>query len=86
MAMVMRAAICAVAMAAALLLSGCGSINSWLAGTFADKIPAWAGGLPPDAPPRPTDPRYSEYLKSVGGSEAPVHGSVSADAEYQAIH
>ena len=86
MTMVMRTAICAVAVAAALLLSGCGSINSWLAGTFADKIPAWAGGLPPDAPPRPTDPRYSEYLKSVEGSEAPVPASVGAGAELQAIH
>ena len=44
-------------------LSGCGSISSFMAGGMADLIPAWAGGLPADAPPRPGTPEYDAYLK-----------------------
>ena len=50
-------------MAAALLLSGCGAVNSSLSETMADSIPHWAGGLPPDVPPRPTDPKFADYLE-----------------------
>jgi len=42
-------------------LSGCGSISSFMAGGMADLIPAWAGGLPADAPPRPGTPEYDAY-------------------------
>jgi hypothetical protein len=49
--------------AAALLLSGCGAINSSLSETMADSIPHWAGGLPPDVPPRPTNSKYADYLE-----------------------
>lgn len=42
-------------------LSGCSSINSWLASHVADAMPTWMGGLPADTPPRPSDPRYPEY-------------------------
>ena len=28
-----------------------------------DYIPQWAGGLPPDAPPRPGTAQYDEYMK-----------------------
>jgi hypothetical protein len=34
-----------------------------MAGGMADLIPAWAGGLPADAPPRPGTPEYDAYLK-----------------------
>ena len=44
-------------------LGGCGSISSFVAGSMGDYIPAWAGGLPADAPPRPGSPRYEEWLK-----------------------
>lgn len=44
-------------------LAGCGSVSSFLAGGMADLIPAWAGGLPADAPPRPGAPGYEEYIK-----------------------
>lgn len=44
-------------------LGGCGSISSFLAGGMGDLIPAWAGGLPADAPPRPGTPGYDEYVK-----------------------
>jgi len=44
-------------------LSGCGTINEKLAGGVSDAIPAWAGGLPADAPPRPGTVKYDEYMK-----------------------
>jgi hypothetical protein len=44
-------------------LGGCGSISSFMAGGMADLIPAWAGGLPSDAPPRPGSPEYDAYMK-----------------------
>jgi hypothetical protein len=50
---------------APLLLQGCGSVNTWLAENTADKMPAWAGGLPADAPPRPSDPRYPEFERAM---------------------
>jgi hypothetical protein len=50
-------------------LSGCGSISTWLADTMADHIPAWAGGLPPDTPPRPGTREYDEWMKERGGKQ-----------------
>ena len=44
-------------------LAGCGSISSFLAGGMADLIPAWAGGLPANAPPRPGTPEYDAMMK-----------------------
>ena len=44
------------------VLSGCGSINTFLANSMADRIPAWAGGLPKDAPPRSSDLLYEKFL------------------------
>ena len=52
----------AVALAAA-SLSGCGSINERVAGGVSDLVPAWAGGLPADAPPRPGTAKYDEYMR-----------------------
>jgi hypothetical protein len=56
------AAIVAVALAG-LGLSGCGTINEKLAAGMSDAIPAWAGGMPADAPPRPGTAKYDEYMK-----------------------
>jgi hypothetical protein len=44
-------------------LSGCGTINEKLAAGVSDAIPAWAGGLPADAPPRPGSAKYDEFMK-----------------------
>ena len=46
-----------------LSLAGCGSISSFIAGGMADLIPAWAGGLPANAPPRPGTPEYDAMMK-----------------------
>jgi len=48
---------------AGLGLSGCSSINEKLAAGMSDSIPAWAGGLPADAPPRPGTVKYDEYMR-----------------------
>jgi hypothetical protein len=50
---------------AAVLLSGCGSINSWVASAMANDIPTWAGGLPANAPPRPGTAEYDAYRKEI---------------------
>jgi hypothetical protein len=44
-------------------LNGCGTINEKLAGGVSDAIPAWAGGLPADAPPRPGSAKYDEFMR-----------------------
>lgn len=44
-------------------LGGCGSINEKLGAGMADTIPAWAGGLPADAPPRPGTAKYDEFIR-----------------------
>jgi hypothetical protein len=44
-------------------LGGCGTINGWLSVGFEDYIPAWAGGLPSDAPPRPGTAKYDEFQR-----------------------
>jgi hypothetical protein len=47
----------------ACVLSGCGAINEKLVAQLDDVIPQWAGGLPPDAPPRPGTAKYNEFQK-----------------------
>jgi hypothetical protein len=44
-------------------LSGCGTINGYLASGMSDYVPQWAGGLPPDAPPRPGSAKYEEFMR-----------------------
>lgn len=56
-------------------LGGCGSISSFLAGSMGDYIPAWAGGLPADAPPRPGSARYDEWMKQHGRPPEPAAGT-----------
>ena len=55
------AAIIALALASTML--GCGTVNERLAAGVSDAIPAWAGGLPADAPPRPGTVKYDEFMK-----------------------
>lgn len=44
-------------------LTGCGTVNQKISGTVSDAIPAWAGGVPADAPPRPGTVQYDEYMR-----------------------
>jgi len=44
-------------------LTGCGTVNQKISGGVSDAIPAWAGGIPADAPPRPGTAQYDEYMR-----------------------
>ena len=48
---------------AACALGGCSTVNEKLSAGMADYIPAWAGGLPADAPPRQGTPEYEAFMK-----------------------
>jgi hypothetical protein len=61
-------------------LGGCGSISSFMAGGMADLIPAWAGGLPADAPPRPGSPEYEAYAKRHEQQPGAMTGSDPASS------
>jgi hypothetical protein len=57
----------------AVTLSAC----SPFAGYVADHVPHWAGGLPPDAPPRPGAPGYDDF---IAHGEPPAQNAPAADA------
>jgi hypothetical protein len=74
--------ITALALAAA-MLGGCSSINERMGPVVADTIPAWAGGLPKDAPPRKGTPEYDAYMKEQERKRlepAPSNANASAPA------
>ena len=56
-------AMIAAALLAGYALSGCGTINEKIAAGVSDAIPAWVGGMPADAPPRPGTAAYDEFMK-----------------------
>ena len=68
-------------------LSGCGTINEKLAAGVSDAIPAWAGGMPADAPPRPGTAKYEEFMRErerkrlepAPPKDAPVNSNASLD-------
>ena len=55
--------ILAVATFAGCALAGRGTINEKLAAGVSDTLPAWAGGMPADAPPRPGTAKYDEFMR-----------------------
>jgi hypothetical protein len=76
---------------AALSLAGCGSVSSFLAGSMGDLIPAWAGGLPADAPPRPGTAKYDDWVKqhTQGATDAaaqPNAGQTTSQSSADAVH
>lgn len=92
--MPIRARHIAVIVAAALAglgLSGCASINANLAAGMSDAIPAWAGGLPADAPPRPGTAKYDEYMRErernrlMPAAERPAEAKPASSSD-DAIH
>jgi hypothetical protein len=59
----------------AMMLSACG-------GYVADRWPHWAGGLPPDVPPRPGAPGYDDFIAhgEPAAPNAPAAGANAAPA------
>jgi hypothetical protein len=69
-------------------VGGCGAINANLAAGISDTLPAWAGGLPADAPPRPGSAKYEEFMRERERKrlEAPPPKEAGAAASLEAIH
>jgi hypothetical protein len=70
-------------------LGGCGVINANLAAGISDTLPQWAGGLPPDAPPRPGSAKYDEFIRERERKRLeapPPKDEAGASASLEAIH
>jgi len=71
-------------------LSGCSTINGYLASGMSDYLPQWAGGLPPDAPPRPGSAKYDEFMRERERKRleaaAPKDEAGPPSASLEAIH
>jgi hypothetical protein len=71
-------------------LGGCGTINEKLADGLGDYIPQWAGGLPPDAPPRPGTAKYDELMKERERKRlepaVPSDAAAKANASLDPVH
>ena len=71
----------------ALPLAGCGSLIEAIEGpahAVVDRLPHWAGGPPPDLPPKPTDPRYAAYIAQLEGKATPV--AAAAESSLSPLH
>ena len=44
-------------------LASCSTTAEDVSGKVIDSTPAWMGGLPKDAPPRPGTPKYDEFQR-----------------------
>lgn len=65
------------------ILAGCSSINERMGPAIADTLPAWAGGLPKDAPPRKGTPEYDAYMQEQDRKRlepAPANANAAAPA------
>jgi hypothetical protein len=72
-------------------LSACGTINEKLADGMGDYIPAWMGGLPADAPPRPGTAKYDEFIrererKRLEPAPAKDQAAQPSSSELSAVH
>jgi hypothetical protein len=72
-------------------LSSCGTINGYLASGMSDNLPQWAGGLPPDVPPRPGSAKYDEFMrererKRLEAAPPKDEAGAAAAASLEAIH
>jgi hypothetical protein len=70
-------------------LGGCGTINEKLTTGLADVVPQWAGGLPPDAPPRPGTVKYDEFMRERERKRlepAPPKDAAAQPSSLEAVH
>ena len=71
-------------------LSGCSTINAKLADGMGEYVPQWAGGLPPDAPPRPGTAKYDEFMRERERKRlepaAPTDATAKANASLDPVH
>jgi hypothetical protein len=72
-----------------LAAGGCSSINEKMGPVVGDTLPAWAGGLPKDVPPRRGTPEYDAYMKEQERKRlepAPTNANASAPAQLDPVH
>jgi hypothetical protein len=72
-----------------LAVGGCSSINERIGPVVGDTLPAWAGGLPKDVPPRRGTPEYDAYMKERERKRlepAPANANASAPAQLDPVH
>jgi hypothetical protein len=68
---------------------GCSSINERIGPVVGDTLPAWAGGLPKDVPPRRGTPEYDAYMKEQERKRlepAPANANASAPVQLDPVH
>jgi hypothetical protein len=71
------------------VLGGCSSINERMGPVVGDALPAWAGGLPKDVPPRKGTPEYDAYMKEQERKRlepAPSNANASAPVQLEPVH
>jgi hypothetical protein len=73
---IMRIALMIGVVVGGLMLSSCASTGHFIA----DTLPPWAGGLPPDAPPRQGTPGYRDYLRGISGEDTAAAPATTAPA------
>ena len=81
-------AITALALAAA-MLGGCSSVNERMGPVVADTLPAWAGGMPKDVPPRKGTPEYDAYMQERERKHlkpAPNNANASTPVQLNPVH
>ncbi len=66
-------------------LGSCGGASENGFSSFvADNWPRWAGGMPPDVPPRPGEPGYAEFIAhgqaDQNATQPPATGATGATA------
>ena len=74
---------------AGMVVCGCASINEKIGPTIGDTLPAWAGGLPRDVPPRKGTPEYDAFMKEQERKRlepAPANANASAPAQLEPVH
>jgi hypothetical protein len=72
-----------------LAVGGCSSINERMGPFVGDTLPAWAGGLPKDVPPRRGTPEYDAYMKEQERKRlepAPANANASAPVQLDPVH
>ena len=67
------------------------TVNGLLATGFEEIIPAWAGGLPADAPPRPGTLKYDQWMQErerqrLEAATKKDDGGSSAASSFAPIH
>jgi hypothetical protein len=73
--MLLVAALAALALTGCMSVSEVNSMNAKMSASVTDAWPQWAGGLPPDAPPRAGTPEYDKWREERKAAAAQVRAA-----------